>query len=187
MCLQKKSRNTEKDSQIHSQQVIKRHFADRNIPGSVGSVLSTRHSSPCPLPCPEPGGTNLGFHVVRDRSGLLGQVRQVGRVIKFNHFQLTSNSHHSILALGSGLKQPLRTKSHSKMVMFVAMLSQSNSPLLQSKQLRVSPRAPLALVESPDASEVGFCTREVLTKEPNGYSLGTKKKLDESWGRLLNH
>lgn len=67
------------------------------------------------------------------------------------------------------------------------MLSQSNSPLLQSKQLRVSPRAPLALVESPDASEVGFCTREVLTKEPNGYSLGTKKKLDESWGRLLNH
>ena len=67
------------------------------------------------------------------------------------------------------------------------MLSQSNSRLLQSKQLRVSPRAPLALVESPDASEIGFCTREILTKEPNGYSLGTKKKLDESWGSLLNH
>lgn len=150
-----KSWNTEKDSEIHSQQVIKRHFAHRNIPGSVGSVLSTRHSSPCPLPCPEPGGTNLGFQSGPVRAARLGPLGRPGDQVQPFSTYSTSSSHHSILALGSGLKQPLRTKSHSKMVMFVTMLSQSKSRLLQSKQLRVSPRAPLALVESPDASEVG--------------------------------
>lgn len=56
-------------------------FAHRNIPGSGGSVLSTRHSSPSPLPCPEPGGTNLGFDVLRGpvRAARLGPRGPLGR------------------------------------------------------------------------------------------------------------